>query len=159
MGFQPLGCSRGTFYSHPVKQIVSHRNNADLQVLAAFGRKCAYNFQYGECLTFGESGLNRYCYPTYPARQRNGVVNHSLSKLRDSVRGPVLSPSRSYASTLVKGLISPNLPKAYASKQETLNFSFRFISVQAMVSILAANLILILSLIPRSFSLPLSSLE
>ena len=39
--------------------------------------------------------LNRYLYPTSPARIGNGVVNHSLSKFQDSVRGPVLSLPRS----------------------------------------------------------------
>jgi len=38
---------------------------------------------------------NRYWYPTLPAHYGNGLVNHSLSKLRDSVRGPVLSLPRS----------------------------------------------------------------
>ncbi len=49
-------------------------------------------------------GLNRYKYPASPARCGNRVVNHSLSKLLDSVRGPFLSRTRSLPQRCCHGL-------------------------------------------------------
>ena len=103
---------------------------------------------------------NRYWYPTSPARSGNGVVYHSLSKLQDSVRCPVLSLPRSFASTLLNGLISPAacFGNGYPVKQEDLKCSLFFISVQATTRSFAASLTFIFKLMPRSNSRPLINL-
>ncbi len=52
--------------------------------------------------------LNRYLYPTSPARIGNWVVYHSLSKLQDFSEMPgIVPPEVIAASTLLNGLISP----------------------------------------------------
>src|SRR4030042_5404206 len=106
-------------------------------------------------------GLNRYKYPASPAHCGNGVVNHSLSKLLDSVRGPVLSRTRSDASTFLPWALSPNVlyfNLSYLLKRPGLKNSLRFIDVHAITASFAASFIFIFIFIPRSNSRPFSSL-
>ena len=105
----PQGQKRGTSYIVPVKkknewselQVISmgweeepgvmHTCASPLRAFDRRGPHFLANF-----------APNRYVYPAY---HKGVVTNHPLSRLQSSVRGPVLSPTRSYeASTSVLGL-------------------------------------------------------
>ena len=61
---------------------------------------------FGESLTTKNTVSNRYVYPACSTKE---ATNHPLSRLQGSVRGPVLSPTRSLvASTLLLGLSRRN---------------------------------------------------
>jgi hypothetical protein len=92
----------------------------------------------------------------YPVCSTNAATHHALSRLRDSVRGPVYCPLRGplKASTLLHGLSRRNKTPHPILRYSGLNGSLFFIMVHAMISSLAESFTRILVLIPFSRCLP-----
>ena len=103
-------------------------------------------------------GPNRYVYSTSPARYGNGAVQSSLIQAPRFSERPGIVPHEVICLNVVKRahLADCLFPRSYLKKQEGLNSSLRFISVQATTNILAASLTFIFILMPRSNSRPLS---
>ena len=118
---------------------------------------CSLTSFFGDSPTNTNPTSDSYVYPVCLITLRLPIIPYSESKVqREAQDCPSRSPN---APTMDNGLSRRNSKPCYSMfRYAGSNTSFFFINVQAITSIFAASLTRIFVLIPRSRSLPRSSL-